>query len=289
MGIITGKTKILGVIGNPIEHSLSPVMHNAAITALGVDYVYLPLPVKPETWKEAIAGLDAIGCVGFNVTIPYKQEIMAFCQEVSTLAQLVGAVNTVTRTSRGWSGDNTDVAGFLAPLQKLTRNWSEINPVILGCGGAARAVVVACSELGCPEIRVVGRSRDKLNLFAQSWTKVGLKTPIAVYHWSELAQILPTTKLLINATPIGMYPQITESPLTTDLVDLVQPGAIAYDLIYTPNPTKFLASLKTREVIVIDGLEMLVQQGAIALEMWLKKSVPLEIMRQSLINFLELS
>ena len=114
--MITGKTKLLGVIGHPVQHSLSPVMHNAAIATLGLDYVYLPLPVRPEDLEVAIAGFAAIGLVGFNITIPHKQAILPLLVEVSPTAQMVGAVNTVWRTKDGWVGTNTDVEGFLAPF-----------------------------------------------------------------------------------------------------------------------------------------------------------------------------
>lgn len=282
MGIITGKTKLLAVIGDPIEHSLSPVMHNAAIQALGVDYVYVPLPVNPDSLAEAIAGLTAVGCVGFNVTIPHKQAIRDFCTSISPLAQKVGAVNTVYRGPQGWYGTNTDLAGFLSPLQQLDRDWQEIQPVILGCGGAARAVVVACSELGCLEVFVVGRNAAKLEKFARSWQEINLPMTVNTCHWSQLAQLLPQKELIVNTTPLGMYPQVEACPLTEELLSLVSPEAIAYDLIYTPNPTRFLSILQQRGIVTINGLEMLVQQGAIALETWLKQPVPVEVMRSSL-------
>ncbi|NES23619.1 MAG: shikimate dehydrogenase, partial [Symploca sp. SIO3E6] len=149
MQLITGTTKLLGVIGDPVEHSLSPVMHNRAIASLGVDYVYLPLPIKPEDLAVAIAGFEAIGLVGFNITIPHKQAIIPLLSEVSDIAQGVGAVNTVYRTDGRWWGTNTDVAGFISPLQTLNRDWSQTKVVVLGYGGAARAVVVGCTQLGC--------------------------------------------------------------------------------------------------------------------------------------------
>jgi shikimate dehydrogenase len=166
MPLITGKTKLLGVIGDPVEHSLSPVMHNAALTQMSLDYIYLPLPVRTADLGVAIAGFAAIGLVGFSVTIPHKQAIISLLSEVSAEAKVVGAVNTVWRTETGWSGTNTDVEGFIAPLQALHRDWSQIEPVILGNGGAARAVVVGCSQLGCCEIHVVGRDVQKLSQFS---------------------------------------------------------------------------------------------------------------------------
>lgn len=284
MQLITGKTKLLGVIGDPVEHSLSPVMHNAAIAALGLEYVYVPLPIKGPDLEKAIAGFEAIGLVGFNVTIPHKQTILPLLADVSADAQQVGATNTIWRTEAGWSGTNTDVAGFLAPLKALERDWSQVTPVILGNGGAARAVVAGCTQLGCREIHVVGRSKEKLQQFQQSWHQPALQ----VHLTSELPSLLPQSQLLVNTTPVGMYPKVEQSPLEDELIKLLRPGAIAYDLIYTPNPTQFLKQAQTKGAIAIDGLEMLVQQGAAALEIWLQQPVPVNIMRQSLLQHLGL-
>ncbi|ELR98294.1 shikimate dehydrogenase [Gloeocapsa sp. PCC 73106] len=282
MEIITGKTKLLGVIGDPIEHSLSPVMHNAAIKALGLDYVYVPFAVKSADLGGAIAGLQAINCQGFNVTIPHKQAIIPFLREISPLAQMVGATNTVWREATHWQGTNTDVEGFLAPLREIERPWHEIKPLVLGYGGAARAVVVALKRLGCPEIRVVGRNLQKLADFAANWSE------ITSYDSSCLPELLPETELLINTTPVGMYPDTDASPIESSLIGLIQPGAIVYDLIYIPNPTKLLLETQKQGVIALDGLEMLVNQGAIALGIWLQRPLPVEIMRQSLKDYLGL-
>ena len=283
MRLITGKTRLLGVIGAPVEHSLSPVMHNAAIAALGLDYVYLPLPVQSEDLDQAIAGFEAIDLVGFNVTIPHKQAILSRLADVSPEAKLVGAANTIWRTEGGWRGTNTDVFGFLAPLKEMKRDWSQVAPVILGNGGAARAVVAGCHQLGCPEIHVVGRNEQKLHQFKQS-----AHQSLQVHLTSELPSLLPHTQLLVNTTPLGMYPNVEQSPLAERLIELLQPETIAYDLIYTPNPTQFLKQAQTRGAIAIDGLEMLVRQGAAALEIWLQQPIPVDVMRRSLRQYLGL-
>jgi shikimate dehydrogenase len=280
--MITGKTKLLGVIGYPIEHSLSPAMHNAAISELGVDFVYLPLPIKPENLAQAIAGFAAINLLGFSVTIPHKQAIMSLLSEISPLAKMVGATNTVWRTETGWNGTNTDVAGFISPLKTINRDWTKITPVILGNGGAARAVVVGCAELGCPEIRVVGRNKDKLDHFLQSWQNSGLQAHLSVHSWEELPGLVSTTELLINTTPVGMYPNVDQCPIEVNIMGKIKPNTIVYDLIYIPNPTQFLQQAKQQGAITIDGLEMLVQQGAVALKIWLNQDVPVDIMRQTL-------
>ncbi|OKH12839.1 shikimate dehydrogenase [Fischerella major NIES-592] len=281
--LITGNTKLLGVIGYPIEHSLSPVMHNAAIAQLGIDYVYLPFPIKPEDLHTAIQGFAAIGVVGFSVTIPHKQAILRFLSAVEPIAQAVGAVNTVIKKNNSWIGTNTDIEGFLAPLQAHQQNWSHKIAVILGNGGAARAVVAGCAKLGCAEIHVVGRNVQRLRDFSQSWENSPLQVNLNVHRWDELPELIPQADLLVNTTPIGMYPKIDESPLSAAEMANLSSQAIAYDLIYTPNPTKFLQQAQQIGVRAIDGLEMLVQQGAAALKIWLQReSVPVDVMRQAL-------
>lgn len=283
--MITGKTKLLGIIGYPIEHSLSPVMQNAALAHMGLDYAYIPFPIEPEKLPYAIASFTAIdNLVGFNATIPHKQAIIPLLSQVSDIAQAVGAVNTVWRTENGWSGTNTDVEGFLAPLQHLSpRNWHQTTAVILGNGGAARAVVKGCADLGCANIIVVGRNQETLNDFLASWRDATIIERLSVSIWQKLPELLSQVNLLVNTTPVGMYPKVDESPVSGDELDLLPEGAIAYDLIYTPNPTQFLRLAQDRGAIAIDGLEMLVQQGAAALKIWLQRQdVPVDIMRQSL-------
>jgi len=282
MQLITGTTKLLGVIGDPIEHSLSPVMHNAAIAHLGVDYVYLPFPVKTADLGVAIGGFNAIGLQGFSVTIPHKQAILSVLSEVSAVAKVVGAVNTVWRTDSGWSGTNTDVEGFIAPLQAYDWDWSQTMPVILGHGGAARAVVVGLTQLGCTEIHIVGRDVQRLSQFQQSWINAPLPIIINVHRWEQLPELISQADLVVNTTPVGMYPNVDQSPIDAAAMQKLKEGAIAYDLIYTPNPTQFLQQAQQQGAITIDGLEMLVQQGAAALKIWLEQTPPVDIMRQSL-------
>jgi shikimate dehydrogenase len=292
---ITGTTKLLGVIGNPIAHSLSPVMHNAAIAKLGLDYLYAAFPVTPANLATALNGFAAIGIVGCNVTIPHKQAVIPLLAEITPLAQAVGAVNTIWKTDKGWKGTNTDVAGFISPLEAIERDWGNTTAVILGNGGAARAVVAGCHQLGCGEIRVLGRDEAKLKDFNNSWEGVelavnGQSTPRLVQLQTHLWDKLPTLMdrenlLLINSTPIGMYPQTEATPVSEELMLKLRASAIVYDLIYTPRPTKFLQlAQRVKGVRAIDGVEMLVRQGAVALELWLEQTAPVDVMRQALLD-----
>lgn len=290
---ITGTTRLLGVIGNPIGHSLSPVMHNAAIEYLDLDYVYVAFPVTSTNLATALAGFEAIGVIGCSVTIPHKQAIVPLLADITPLAKAVGAVNTVWNTPIGWQGTNTDVAGFISPLAAMQRDWTQTTAVILGNGGAARAVVAGCHQLSCGQIQVVGRDSAKLAEFRRSWQDIHLTTndnnqpqPVnfQTHLWTELpALITQPNLLLVNSTPIGMHPPIDASPISAEIMQGLSQGSIAYDLIYTPRPTKFLQLATASGAIAIDGVEMLVQQGAVAFKLWLQKSAPVDTMRQALL------
>ena len=188
--MITGTTQLLGVIGDPVEHSLSPAMHNAAIAHLGVDIVYLPLPVPNGRLTEAIAGFEAIGLRGINITIPHKQAIMPLLNDISDIAQAVGAVNTVGWGKTGWWGTNTDVVGFIAPLKNLERNWTNAIALVLGNGGAARAVVAGCTQLGCQEIWVGGRRAEKLEALKKKLATVADSAAIENLYLGAFARII---------------------------------------------------------------------------------------------------
>lgn len=258
-------------------------MHNAAIAHLELDYVYLPFPIEPQNLEVAIAGFAAVGMIGFNITIPHKEAILPLLS-LEPIAQAVGAVNTVSYKENKWVGTNTDIFGFLAPLRTTyNRDWNQTVAVILGNGGAARAVVVACAELGCAEIYVVGRNMQRLNEFRNSWSNSPVAVNLHVCEWNSMPKLIPQANLLVNTTPIGMSPKIEESPLSAEEMAHLPSFAIAYDLIYTPSQTKFLQQAQTLGVIAINGLEMLVQQGAAALKIWLQReTVPVDVMRLAL-------
>jgi shikimate dehydrogenase len=282
--MISGKTRLLGVIGSPIAHSLSPVMHNAALQAMCADFVYVAFPIEASVLSQAIAGFAAIGVEGFSVTIPHKQAIMAELISISDLAKAVGAVNTVWKRPDGWHGTNTDVEGFVSPLRELDRDWSKQTAIVLGNGGAARAVVAGCAELGFNQIQVVGRDVQKLEDFLTSFNPFeSVASKLTVKTWDCLDDAIQNADLIVNSTPIGMAPKTDASPLTTTQAQKIKPGTIAYDLIYTPNPTEFLKQAKAQNAMAIDGLEMLVQQGATALKIWTDRDdVPVAVMRRSL-------
>ncbi|MFM7472256.1 MAG: shikimate dehydrogenase [Nodosilinea sp.] len=280
---ITGTTRLLGVIGDPVGHSLSPVMHNAALAELGADYVYVAFPIASADLAAALVGLTAIAVQGFNVTIPHKQRIIPLLAELTADAQEIGAVNTVWHTARGWAGTNKDIKGFTAPL-RLAQDWSGGTALVLGNGGAARAVVAGCVQLGLERIAIAGRNPEKLEAFQSRWQTSPIQPHLTVCPWTNLADILPEVDLIVNTTPLGMAASSDQSPLAPSDLDRVSSHALVYDLIYTPRPTRLLTLAAERRLATLDGLEMLVQQGAAALEIWLQQSVPVATMRQALLK-----
>jgi shikimate dehydrogenase len=292
---ITGSTQLLGVMGCPIRHSLSPVLHNAALEtralALGqsnLEYVYLPLEVQPADLEIALLGLAATGWRGLNVTIPHKQTVMQYLQNVSPLARSVGAVNTIWRQEGEWFGTNTDVRGFLAPLLKGSTDWAAVDVCVLGAGGAARATIAACAQLGCRSIHVVGRSISKLKSLQRSFLSHDPSPSFQIHDWQALDKLLPTVGLLVNTTPMGMHPQVEQSPLSVKQVALLPTRTVVYDLIYTPRPSLLLTLAQQHGCFTIDGLEMLIHQGAAAFEIWVGEAPSLSAMREAALVQLEL-
>lgn len=298
---IGGSTALAGLLGNPVHHSLSPAMQNAALQELGLDWVYLALPTPTAELAGVLRALEAIGCRGLNVTIPHKQAVATLAAELTPLAERVGAVNTlVPRSQGGWLGTNTDVEGFSAPLRQISPvrqigddgGWRGREAVVLGCGGSARAVVAALVELGIGRIRLVGRQAASLEAFAADcgpWA-AGLEPLLwpddSVSEAADpLAQALAGADLLVNTTPVGMAAAgdaaaAARSPLQPRQREALTPACTVYDLIYTPRPTALLRDAAARGCRTIDGLEMLVQQGAAALRLWSGvATVPVEAMR----------
>ncbi|MFO8237449.1 MAG: shikimate dehydrogenase [Prochlorococcaceae cyanobacterium] len=282
---ITATTALVGVLGDPVRHSLSPLMHNVALAALGLDWVYLALPAPAARLAEVMEGLAAVGCRGLNVTIPHKQAAAPLCRELSPLAARLGAVNTlVPHAEGGWLGTNTDVEGFLAPLRDGgPEGWGDRRALVLGCGGSARAVVAGLVELGLPRITVAARRRQAVAAFlagCRDWSP-----QLRGLAWAQLDEALASAALVVNTTPVGMAaagdPEATGScPLSPGQLDALPPGATVYDLIYTPRPTALLRAAAARGCRSLDGLEMLVQQGAAALRLWSgRQDVPVHAMR----------
>jgi len=280
--MITGKTKTVGILGYPVGHSLSPLMHNAAFNALELDYIYVPLPVEPDHLGQAVAGLKAMGVVGANVTIPHKVTIIPYLDELDRSAQLAGAVNTIVIRKGRCIGYNTDVQGFVQSLTAKNITIKGKNAVIMGAGGAARAVVCGLIEQGIDQIIIGTRN----NLKAQEFVKLfPTGTHIQGCDWQKAMFIdaIRQCDIFINCTPLGMSTN-NEVALPINWQD-VKSNATVCDLIYNPPMTQFLTDAQSRGHMVINGASMLVEQGALAFELWTGETAPRNIMCEVLAKF----
>jgi shikimate dehydrogenase len=278
---IDGKTRLVGLMGWPVEHSLSPAMHNAAFAALGLDWAYVPLPVPPDRLGEAVRGLVALGFAGANVTVPHKEAVVPFLDRLTPAAQAIGAVNTILVGPGGeLTGDNTDAAGFLADLRAEGVEPSGRRPLILGAGGAARAVAYALSQAGAELVAIAARNLAKAQRLADGLRAATGKAFLAARLPEDLPDLAREADLIVNATTVGMAPhQADASPWPQDVP--LRPAWIIYDLVYVPAETLLLRRARAAGARGIGGLGMLVQQGAAAFRLWTGVEPPLAVMRQA--------
>jgi shikimate dehydrogenase len=291
---IRGTTALAGLLGDPVRHSLSPAMHNAALAELGLDWVFLALPTPAERLDTVLPALAAIGCRGLNVTIPHKQAVAPLCRELSPLARRLAAVNTlVPHPDGGWFGTNTDVEGFCAPLRQDGRDWSGRRAVVLGSGGSARAVVAGLVALGFADIRLAGRRPAALEAFQRDCAAWAPQLRPLVWSAPELEPVLAAADLVVNTTPLGMASAsdlgaAAACPLSDAELEVLSASCWVYDVIYTPRPTELLRQAARRGCRPFDGFEMLVQQGAAALRLWSGLAeVPVDRMREAALHELE--
>ena len=288
MSTITGKTNLVGLIGQPVNHSLSPIMHNAAYEEMGLDWCYVAFPCEKTNLVKITTALRLIDCKGLNVTIPHKQEILKACKKLTSIANDIEAVNTlIPEKNNEWIGANTDVEGFLMPLkdQKLI----DKNVVILGCGGSARAVVMGLNSLNVKKITIIGRNQNSLNIFVTNMKELLSKKKISIEGINNnklnVTSYIEEADLIVNTTPIGMNinkPNQESIPLGTKIWDNLSNKTILYDLIYTPRPTNWLKLGQQKNCFTIDGLDMLVEQGALSIKLWSGfNNVPTQIMKSS--------
>ena len=252
--------KLFGIIGHPLGHSLSPVLHNWAFQELGLPFVYCRWPVAPEALADFMAAVRVLPLSGLSVTIPHKQSVRAFLDGESDSAAAIGAVNTVYWEQGKLLGENTDVRGFVEPIQG--RRFS--SALVLGAGGASRAVLAGLRELGVAELFLTNRSADKAKKLAAAF---GAR----VVPWEERTRC--AANLLVNTTPLGMQGENQNaSPWPADRF---APGQVAYDLVYNPQQTRFLSEAGEQGLECIDGLSMFIGQAALQFRLWTNRQLPL--------------
>jgi shikimate dehydrogenase len=284
--MISGKTKICALIGDPVEHTMSPAMHNAAFKKLGLDYLYIPFRVKPEQLSRAVAGLRALNVRGFNVTIPHKVSIIPRLDSLDPLAEKIGAVNTVVNDGGHLKGYNTDAEGFLRALTGRGIKPGGKNVVVLGAGGASRAISYVLAEKGA-NLTVLNRKLelDWAEDIARHIKKdLGRDVEVAELTPGWLAPALATADILVNATSVGMSPASGKSPVPAELL---KRRLIVFDIVYNPMMTKLLKEARAAGARVIGGIDMLAGQGALAFEKWTGQPAPLDLMRRAAFKMLE--
>ena len=253
---------LAGVIGHPIAHSRSPLLHGFWLQRYGIKGHYIPMDIAQSDLPEVLRLLPKLGFVGCNVTSPHKEAVLALADVVTDRAALIGAANTlIFRKDGKIHADNTDGVGFVANLRQNAPGW---NPaagpaVVLGAGGAARAVVAALIELGVPEIRIANRTRPRADTL-----RADFGARLQVHDWLQAANMLHGAALVVNTTSLGM----TGKPDFTVSLDHMHPGTVVTDLVYTPLMTQFLTRAQDRGAQVVDGLGMLLHQAAPGFERW---------------------
>jgi shikimate dehydrogenase len=278
---VDGATHLVGLMGHPVAHSRSPMMHNAAFATLGLNWCYVPLPVPPEAVGEAVRGLVALGFRGANVTVPHKEAVLPYLDAVDPAAAALGAVNTlvIDRSSDDGShvmGHNTDVSGFLTALRAGGFDPIAKRAVVVGAGGAARAVVYALLSAGIATVTVLNRTPERAaaliaDLMSHAETTVLHCAPLTL---KSLVETTRAADLLVNATTVGMGPHERASVWPDDVP---MPAALTVmDLVYRPRQTRLLAQAGSAGAHPIDGMGMLVHQGALAFDLWTDHAYDLE-------------
>lgn len=280
---INGKTQLIGLLGWPVGHSFSPAMHNAAAAALGLNWAYVPLPVRPESLISALGGLAALGFRGANVTVPHKEAVLPYLDAVYPAAQTIGAVNTIVIGDGRLTGFNTDWSGFLADLEEHGLALDGRDCVVLGAGGAARAVVYALLRAGA-RVAVLARRPEQAEQLAAD-LREGLPEAAAprAAALANLAGIMDGAyhPVIINTTPLGMAGAEAASPWPEGVP---LPGdAFVYDLVYNPPQTPLMAQAAAAGCHTANGLGMLVNQAAEAFELWTGRQPDRAVMRQAVI------
>lgn len=278
-------TRLAALIGDPIEHSFSPLIHNTAYRLQGVDAVYLAIRVTREDLRDAVAGLRALGALGINVTIPHKRDVLPLLDEVRSDAKMIGAVNTIVLQHKPDGvrlvGENTDVTGFLAPLAAVRESIHGAPVVILGAGGAARAVLYACqTALSSQHVTVVARNLARAERTVRALAANGEEANVRILPFEDAGKAVQEATLIVNTTPVGMYPDDHATPWPRP--EMFHPGQVVYDVVYNPAVTRLLHDAESRGAGVVHGAGMLLEQAAAAHMLWTGLKMPVEEVREAI-------
>jgi shikimate dehydrogenase len=279
--IINGKTRVCAIIGDPVEHSLSPVMHNAAFKELGLNVVYVAFNVTRNGLEDAISGARSLGLLGLNVTMPHKSAVINYLDETDSAAKAIGAVNTILNERGKLFGYNTDGKGAMIALQENGVDPDETKLVILGAGGAAKAIAFQAAQ-EVDELVILNRTPQKAEQLAELLNKqFGNKVKGTTLSAEVLKKELETADILVNATSVGMNPDVNSSPVPANLLTS---DLCVMDIVYNPLETQLMKDAKSVGAKAVSGLEMLLYQGAVAFEIWTNCPAPVDVMKDAALN-----
>ncbi|QQS43911.1 shikimate dehydrogenase [Candidatus Roizmanbacteria bacterium] len=272
---ISGKTKICVIIGDPVEHSLSPAMHNAAYEALGIDdeFVFVAARVNLEDVKDVVQAVRVMNIRVLTCTIPHKMEVMKYLDEIDPIAEKIGAVNTVVNDKGVLKGYNTDWLGTVIPLENHAGDLRGTSVALVGAGGAARAMAYGVLEKGA-KLSVFNRNQKKAQILAKE-----LDSDVSVFTYDDMSREIPKHEIILNATSLGMGEQIDQTPLQKEYL---RKGHIVFDAVYKPRETRLLKEAKEQGAVTVQGVEMLLHQGTAQFELYTGRKAPIEVMRKVL-------
>ncbi|MFC2018779.1 shikimate dehydrogenase [Chloroflexota bacterium] len=285
---ISGKTKICGLIGSPVEHTMSPAMHNAAFTEMGLDYRYVAFEVAGDDVGAAVAGMRALKIRGLNVTIPHKVSVIPCLDELDDLAEKIGAVNTIVNNDGVLKGYNTDASGFLESLLEKGIEPEGKSAVVLGAGGASRAISFILARRGA-HLVILNRLEEldwAVELAARISEAFGEEIKALEMTEANLAGALAGADILVNATSVGMSPHVEGTPVPAGLL---RGGLTIFDVVYNPLQTRLLREAEVAGARAISGVDMLIWQGVLAFEKWTGLRPPVELMRNEVMKVLKKS
>ena len=280
-------TELIGLIGHPIKHSYSPFIQNYALELMNLDYIYLPFDVPAENLKPAVNGVLSLGLKGLNVTLPHKEKIIKYLDELSEEASIIGAVNTIVNDHGKLMGYNTDAFGILETLLPYKDKISGSKVTVIGAGGSARAVIYTLLRHFKPEeLNIINRTQQRADTLVNDFS---LKMRFDSFHTFELfppdnVETLSNSRLIINATTMGMFPDIEDT--ITDLEESFNKEQIVFDLIYNPTKTKFLQMAEMQGAKVVGGLKMLISQAAKSFELWTGIEMPVDEITKKLEGYI---
>lgn len=283
-----GGATVVGLIGDPVAHSLSPAMHNSAFRYLGLDWIYAPFAVKGGTLQQALRGLKALGVRGVNVTIPHKEAVMPFLDELTEAARAAGAVNTIVHEDGRLIGDNTDGIGFVRALHEET-GFDPVGARVLvyGAGGAAKAIAAALAEAGAGRLDIVNRTIQRAERLALKMTRADVHCAAYGLDEPSLADVVKAAELIVQTTPAGMTGGEDESTATLPpplQADWLHEGQVVADIVYTPLETPLVQAAVRQGCTVAPGWGMLLYQGAESFSRWTGTEAPVAIMRGALLR-----